>query len=118
MKYRTVLELVTEANNEGDAVDVVGDFLKGDIESGVKMKCSTRPVRPHWLLGVGTACFVLLMVAGGLTFLTGHKNVHAAFTRREHVYAIQPALKTNKSKQFEEAWHKERNEKVFAYIKK
>ena len=37
MKYRTVIEVVTEAKDKSEAIEIVGEYLSGDILSGVQM---------------------------------------------------------------------------------
>ncbi|UCD54702.1 MAG: hypothetical protein JSV93_04045 [Candidatus Omnitrophota bacterium] len=45
MKYQTVIKILTDAESEHEATDIAGEFLRGNIETGVKMKCYTRPVK-------------------------------------------------------------------------
>ena len=52
MKYRTVIELVVEADNEHEATDIAGEYLRGDLESGVRMKFSTKPLTAHTILKI------------------------------------------------------------------
>ena len=49
MKYETVIKLLTDAESEHEAVDIAGEFLRGNIETGVSMKCFTKPVKPYRL---------------------------------------------------------------------
>ncbi|MFH1995843.1 MAG: hypothetical protein ABIJ27_02455 [Candidatus Omnitrophota bacterium] len=42
-RYRTVIEVMTEAEDQHEAADIAGEYLRGNISSGVSMKCSTRP---------------------------------------------------------------------------
>jgi len=43
-RYRTIIELVTEAEDRHEATDLAGEYLRGNISDGVSMRCSTYPV--------------------------------------------------------------------------
>ena len=44
MRYKTVIEIVCEADNDHEALDIAGEFLKGDLEAGIEMQCFAKPV--------------------------------------------------------------------------
>ena len=43
-KYKTVIEIVCEAEDHNEAMDVAGEYLRGALSSGVSMRCQTRPL--------------------------------------------------------------------------
>jgi len=49
MKYQTVIKILTDAESEHEATDIAGEFLRGNLETGVRMKCYTRPVKSYQL---------------------------------------------------------------------
>lgn len=49
MKYQTVIKILTDAESEHEATDIAGEFLRGNIETGVRMKCYSRPVKSYQL---------------------------------------------------------------------
>jgi hypothetical protein len=51
MKYETVIKILSFADSEHEAIDIAGEFLRGNLESGVEMKCYTRPAQPFRLFG-------------------------------------------------------------------
>ena len=116
MKYRTVIEIITEASDKHEAMDIAGEFLSGDIESGVRMKCRTTPLRPYVLLRTGVF-FVLGCALLGTVSLGYFKNSAKVFPGARGVSAVQPPLKTLRTTAFRDQWQVEENKKVLEYIK-
>ncbi len=97
MEYKTTIEIINEAENPAEAADIAGEYLCGSIDMGVRMNCTTKPLRNYTayrmiLLGLLIATFI------GLTSLRINKNTSttALFPAR-NVSAIQPPLKTHLS---------------------
>ena len=44
MQYKTVIEIICEAVDDHEALDIAGEFLKGDLEAGVEMRCFAKPL--------------------------------------------------------------------------
>ena len=42
--FKTIIELVTIAEDKHEATDIAGEYLRGNISNGVSMRCSTYPV--------------------------------------------------------------------------
>ena len=107
MRYRTLIELVCEGENENDAAEVAGEFLRGNIESGVKISCRTKPFKSQRFLQASAVfAAVTLSVIGVASFAYFKSNV-APFSAKKNTNAIQPPLKTSQSADF----HKTRQEK-------
>ena len=49
MKYQTVIKILSDADSEHEAIDIAGEFLRGNLETGVEMKCYTRPTKTYRL---------------------------------------------------------------------
>ena len=49
-KYKTIIELVMEANDSSEALDIAGEYLRGNIESGVSIKCYSQPLQKETVL--------------------------------------------------------------------
>ena len=43
-KFKTVIEIVCEAEDHDEAMDVAGEYLRGALSSGVSMQCQTKPL--------------------------------------------------------------------------
>ncbi len=44
MKYKTNIEITSDAANKDEAMEIVGDYLSGNIASGIDMKYATKSV--------------------------------------------------------------------------
>ena len=117
MKYKTTIELIAEAETEHEAVDIAGEFLRGNIESGVDMKCRTKPVKASALVRIAVL-FILISVAFGATLFKYSHGPSDAFVSQRNFGAIQPPLKTCSHNAFGESWKEKENRKFFLSIKK
>lgn len=107
MKYRTTIEIVSEAKDKNEAMEIVGEYLSGNITSGVHMKCLTDPVNSYARIIVTTLLFLALL--GGSIFSALYTRPGAtAVPSVPGVSAIQPPLKTSaadkKSADFKKEW--------------
>jgi len=96
MKYRTTINLVTEANNEHEANEIIGDFLDGEIHTGVTMNCVTKPVIANSFLHY--VCIICIIATAVIFASFDYSETHAIsfFTHHKSVSACQPPLKTDK----------------------
>ena len=107
MKYRTTIEIVSEAKDKNEAMDIVGEYLSGNITSGIHMKCLTDPVNSYARIIVTTLLFLALL--GGSIFSALYTRPGAVImSSTPGVSAIQPPLKTSvadkKSADFKQEW--------------
>jgi len=116
MKYRTVIEIVTEAKDKHEAIDIAGEFLNGGGENGVSMKCRTTLFRPYILAGIGIF-FTLACTVLGTVSLRYFKSGPGAFSGARNISAIQPPLRTSEEDAFMNRWQKEKAKKVLEYVK-
>ncbi len=97
MQYKTTIEIINEAENSTEAADIAGEYLCGSIDTGVRMNCTTKPLRNYTayrmiFLGLLITTFI------GLTSLRINKNTSiSAILPTKNVSAIQPPLKTHLS---------------------
>ena len=117
MKYQTVIKIFTDAESEHEAIDIAGEFLRGNLETGVRMKCCTRPLKPYRLFQV-SALLLLIFAFIGIASLGCFKTGAIPFSGSKNTSAFQPSLKTSQTPEFKEAWQEEKNKKVLEYIKK
>ncbi|MDD5439322.1 MAG: hypothetical protein PHS37_03955 [Candidatus Omnitrophica bacterium] len=120
MKYKTVIEIISDADNPAEAADLAGDYLQGHLETGITMRCYTKPVRkiaPVAALFIG---FIVIGILGlGICF-SGKKEVRVASTVPSNtVNAIQPPLKTSATdSHFRGDWKTKKNSAEIDFIKK
>jgi len=123
MKYRTVLELICDAADAEDASNMAGDYLRGEIDFGVTMKCKTRSLRSHRvrkytvssLIAILTFSTLLLKVTPIGDVEKTHGSVQPGF---RSTYAVMPALKTKHRVDFKKEWAEKKSEAVMEYLKK
>jgi len=112
MKYRTVIEIITDADNQYEAADIAGEFLQGDFENGTRIKCRTYPLRAHFItLGVLSFFFVAFFV--GVISTGCLKSDPTTMSRGTNVSAVQPPLKTARASGFRKTWQGEEARKAF-----
>ncbi len=121
MKYKTTIEIVSDAENKDEAAEIAGEYLSGNFMSGVGMKCVTRPVRSHNGAIVSVAVLSLMIVVG-VFFGVQMKNTSGVISPIPGASAIQPQLKTSledkKSEEFKKKWQDKQAKEVLEYIKK
>ncbi len=120
MKYKTVIEISSEADNKNEAMEIVGEYLSGNLTSGVDMRCRTKPVISYKkpLIGVALASVMLIIGLFSFTHLPSTKNFVGNLTG---ISAVQPTLKTSEASQkekFKKEWEKKQMNEALNLIKK
>lgn len=64
MKYKTVIEIVCDGNDEEEASHMAGEYLRGHIQDDVLMKCRTFVVSEKMMkhIGIGTMLFMGIFI--------------------------------------------------------
>lgn len=105
-KYKTVIELVCEAENQNEALDVAGEYLRGSLDSGVIMRCQTRQLHNFTKVLLTLSMFVVLIGAGVIT--TTISQPHGTRSGDVGYNACQVPLRTQSMGQerveFEKRW--------------
>ena len=123
MKYRTLIELICDAIDKDDAIHTAGEFLRGEVESGVEMRYSSRKLKTHRAFKYGfTGLLVLcLMSTLYIGFAMQEKNEklrHITGYILSNTSTIQPVLKTQHAEKFKEKWEEKKGEVMLDYLKK
>ncbi len=118
MKFKTVIKLVSDARDKGEAIDLVDDYLSGNIVSGVDMKCVTKRVHsPAKIVG---ACALVLAITAGVVVSSNTKHSQNILQTVPGVSAVQPPLKTsniaNKSPEFKDKWQECQTKEALSQI--
>ena len=120
MRYRTVIEVVTEAKDKSEAMEIVGDYLSGDILSGVEMKYSTHGVNGVKKAAITITALSLILVAG-IVSMYMVKPIGAGAPSSPGMSAVQPVLQTQalhvRDAQFKAQWQEEHNKEALRKIK-
>lgn len=117
MKYKTTIKITSEARNKNEAIDIVDDYLAGNIRSGVDMRCSTRPDCNS--VKITTAVVVSLIAIVAVLLPTQLKAPNGVSGNTSAVSAVQPPLKTDKrDADFKKKWEDRQSKEVLEYIKR
>lgn len=124
MKFRTTIEIVTEADNKAEATEIAGEYLSGNLVSGVKMTCKTRPsnVRRN---GAIVAVVISVLVVGSIFSFAYVKSPQPQNNIGMSICGIrgvQPPLKTSPGdkadSKFKKEWNNKITESALNHIKK
>ena len=121
MKYKTNIEITSDAANKDEAMEIVGDYLSGNIASGIDMKYATRPVRFYNNPAAKIVLVALLMTMG---FFSGVKaKPHQDFSVNMcQMAAVTPPLKTSEANKndmsFRKEWQDKQTTEAINYIKR
>ncbi len=118
MRFKTVIKLVSDARDKSEAIDLVDDYLAGNIVSGVDMKCATRRVHsPAKIVG---ACALVLAITAGVVVSLQTKHPQNMLQPIPGVSAVQPPLKTSniakKSSEFRNEWQERQTKEALSQI--
>lgn len=120
-KYKTNIEITSEAKNKDEAMEIVGEYLSGNIVSGIDMKCVTKPVRFYNHTASKIAATAILVMIG---FLSGVKAKpdHNLITAMYRTDAMQAPLKTSDANKhdlkFKEEWNEKQTREALNFIKR
>ena len=121
MKYKTNIEITSDATNKDEAMEIVGDYLSGNITSGIDMKYATRPVRFYNNPAAKVVAVALLMT---MVFFSGVKaKPQQNFAMNMcQVAAVTPPLKTSDANKndmsFKKEWQEKQTTESINFIKK
>jgi len=121
MKYKTTIKITSEAADKSEALEIVGDYLSGNLMSGVDMKCITAPAVNYKgnILFLG---FISLVFLAGVLVSSTIRVSNISASNEASLSAIQPPLKTspldNKTESFKRDWQDRQSEKALEYIKR
>ena len=117
MRYKTTIEVLTEAENKYEAADIAGAFLKGEINTGADLKVDTISLTKSRTLKAVLVICLAITISGG--WLAGNQ-IYYKFVKVEKkpvtAYAIQPPIKTNlretQSQEFKNIWQKAHKDRL------
>ncbi len=121
MKYRTTIEIVSDAKDKHEALEIVGEYLLGNIMSGIDMRCKTRPIKIYRAI-VASVAIVGLAVSIGLFTLLPVKGSHNFPVAQSRIDAVPAPLKTSpmttEDIEFKKRWNEKQVKAAFETILK
>jgi len=121
MKYKTNIEITSDAANKDEAMEIVGDYLSGNIASGIDMKYATRSVRFYNNPAAKIVAIALLMTVG---FFSGvkAKQQQSFSVNTCQMAAVTPVLKTSDANKndmrFKKEWQEKQTTEAINFIKR
>ena len=120
-KYKTNIEITSPASDKNEAMEIVGDYLSGNIVSGIDMRCTTKQVHFYDNSAAKAVAVVLLVGMGFLFAVKTTPQTHLNFGTCQ-MAAIQPPLKTSnvvKSEaKFKQEWQDKQTREALNFIKR
>jgi hypothetical protein len=121
MRYRTNIEITSDAANRDEAMEIAGDYLSGNIASGIDMKYATRPVRFYNSTASKAVVVVLLMAMGFLSGVNAKPQQNFSMDICQ-MATVTPPLKTSdankNSMSFRREWEEKQSMEAINYIKR
>ncbi|MDP2928941.1 MAG: hypothetical protein Q8O01_02615 [Candidatus Omnitrophota bacterium] len=120
MKYKTSIEITSDAADKDEAMEIVGDYLSGNIASGIDMKYATKPVHFYNNSAARVVIVGLLITIG---FFSGVKAKprHNFAVNMCQMAAVTPPLKTSDANRndmrFKKEWENKQTTEAINFIK-
>jgi hypothetical protein len=118
MRFKTTIQLVSDAQDKHEALDLVEEYLAGNIVSGVDMRCVTKPVC-NTANVVGVAAISLAIIAG-ICIGAYTKHSQNMIQTIPGASAVQSPLKTSdaKSPEFKKEWQDQQTKEALDQIRR
>jgi hypothetical protein len=120
-KYKTKIEITAPASDKNEAMEIVGDYLSGNIVSGIDMKCSTKRVRFYDNAPARVIAVAILIGVGFLFTVKTSPQAGFNFTSCQTA-AVQAPLKTSnvarEDTKFKKEWEEKQVREVLSFIKR
>lgn len=124
MRYRTVVEVICNASDKDEASNIAGEYLKGEIDFGVEMKCHTESLAGHRAIKCAAGSAVLLLFIATFIFKVTPVSLDDAGTKGGYKMAFQdthtvmPELKTKHREDFKQEWQERKDDAILEYLKR
>lgn len=120
MKFKTTIEIIADATSKDEALELAGEYLSGNIASGVDMKCDAKKIYAVSCKSVVLAIALIAVLFGGLTAVTLRPS-HNMTSSPAGLSAVQPPLKTSDkalaSSEFKKDWQSKQDKEAINLIK-
>ena len=121
MKYKTNIEITSDAANKDEAIEIVGDYLSGNIASGIDMKCATKPIH-FYNSSAARVIVVSLLVTAGFFSGVKAKPQNGFSVNMAQMAAVTPPLKTSDANKldarFKKEWENKQAAEAIFFFKK
>jgi len=95
MQFKTTIKIITEAKDKDEAMEIAGEYLSGNLTSGVDMRFHTAPVRNNGSVFAGITLALALIFGLSIFQLSHMKHSQSSIQNLPGESVIQPPLKTS-----------------------
>ncbi|MCM8761647.1 MAG: hypothetical protein NC938_00515 [Candidatus Omnitrophica bacterium] len=107
MKYKTIIKITSEARDKNEAIEIVDDYLAGNIRTGVDMKCATKPECNS--VKITCAIAICLVILWAIVVPTQLNTTQSQTQSSPAFSAVQPPLNTERANpDFKKRWEERR----------
>ena len=121
MKYKTTIKLVTEAKDKREAMEIAGEYLSGNLTTGVDMRLRTSSICTN-KQRLAVALVVALVVGLLVIPLSAMRHSQGFVLHLPGDSAILPPLKTSAAdtdfSDFKKAWQTKHSQEILRSLKK
>ena len=121
MRFKTTIKLITEAKDRNEAMEIAGEYLSGNLTTGVEMKLGAAPLHSN-IKRIGFALVIssiLLLLAMHLSYV---KHPQSIILNLPGDSVIQPPLKTYSADKsysgFQKEWQARHAKEVLGLVRK
>lgn len=121
MRYKTTIQITTEAADKNEAMEIVGEYLSGNLISGIEMKCRTNPTVNYRVSIIAVTALSFIIIAGAI--LAVHFKSSPNLIQNSYgLNAIQPPLRTSypehQNTGFKKDWQNTQTKRALESIKR
>ncbi len=121
MKYKTTIELICDAENKEEALNIAGEYLKGDMDLGVDLSFKANSLCSVKVKRVALGMVVMCVFVAGI-FAPQYLNTKGTVQRMNTgssigSFTVQPELKTQSETDFKQKWREKKEKAILDYIK-
>jgi hypothetical protein len=122
MKYRTVIEVICDAEGKDEATNIAGEYLRGQVDYGVEMNARTDLLWSHNVKKYALSTIIIAVMFLTMTVKIGpigSLSENKADSSRAicNTYTIMPVLKTKHKSDFRKEWTQKKEEAVLDFLK-
>lgn len=121
MKFKTTIKIVSEARDKNEAMEIAGEYLSGNLATGIDMQLRTNPVHSN-NARAGIVLAVLFVFGVAVAHLSHVKPPQNFISYLPGDSVVQPPLKTSqpdkKAADFKTEWQAKHSQEVLNSLRK
>jgi len=120
VRYKTIVEVVTDGDNEDEALDKAGEYLRGNYNADLPLRVRTLSLKRGALLLLAYTIVICLITSGiSYTWFSAGRSYQKIVSKKRNnveTYAVHPPLNTDvkqqSGKNFKKIWDKLYKERI------